>query len=261
VSGDDAGSGGSVSAGASLDRVILTLGAGPVLTVRGIFNAAATNAGSPSGIDVSSNMMLDAIEHAISGGDAVPSQAVDLLPAFHGPTQILASASRPTGALGDLDGDGDLDLVTAGRDGNGNTPTEIWFNDGNGTFSNTQGISGLNVRDVALGDLDGDGDLDLVLGVEGANRVYLNDGTGSFADAGVALGGSVATFAVVLGDLDGDGDLDVIFGNYGDSRPLDEVYRNDSSNGALTLTLWQSFGRWRWRWATWTPTAIWIWWK
>ena len=246
VSGDDAGSGATVGAGAAADQVRLTLGSAPVLKVRGTFSPSATSPGSPSGIDVSASMSPDAIEHALSGGDAVPSQAVDLIPAFHGPTQVLSSASRPAAALGDLDGDGDIDLVTAGLDGSGSAsgsvPTEVWLNDGSGTFTKAQSITGYDVRALALGDLDGDGDLDLVLGVErdaagtsSANRIYLNDGSGAFADSGLALG-SAETFGVAVGDLDGDGKLDLFFGNYGDSNPPDEVWFNASSGGSLQFT-------------------------
>ncbi|NIS75166.1 MAG: VCBS repeat-containing protein, partial [Deltaproteobacteria bacterium] len=67
----------------------------------------------------------------------------------------------------------------------------------------------------ALGDVEGDGDLDIIEGNSGQpNRVWLNDGTGTFADSGQLLGSSDTT-SVALGDLDGDGDLDIVEGNFG----------------------------------------------
>lgn len=73
-------------------------------------------------------------------------------------------------------------------------------------------------RAIALGDLDGDGDLDAFVGnadprLSGeANTVWLNDGTGRFADSGQRLG-KANTRVVVLTDLDDDGDLDAFVDN------------------------------------------------
>ena len=74
---------------------------------------------------------------------------------------------------------------------------------------------------VALGDVDGDGDPDLVFGNAQQNRLYLNDGTGIFTDATAARmpSDSDRTEAVALGDVDGDGDADLVFGTaYGQNR-------------------------------------------
>jgi hypothetical protein len=65
---------------------------------------------------------------------------------------------------------------------------------------------------VSMGDLDGDGDLDLVL-AKGrhtpiVDRVLLNDGKGGFVASD--LGPGDRTYTAALADLDGDGDLDVL---------------------------------------------------
>jgi len=96
----------------------------------------------------------------------------------------LPSSNAQGVDLGDLDGDGDLDAFVANTgssdEGSGNT---IWLNDGQGKFYD----SGLRLGhsyslDIALGDLDSDGDLDAFVAnsffshssVDKSNRVWLN---------------------------------------------------------------------------------------
>ena len=71
-------------------------------------------------------------------------------------------------------------------------------------------------QDTKIGDLDGDGDLDMVVGnEEPPNRLLLNTGDGTFADRTEQLDLPVPleTREVVLFDADGDGDLDILFAN------------------------------------------------
>lgn len=122
-------------------------------------------------------------------------------------------------ALGDLNGDGALDVVYLQHV----TPrgVAVRFNQGDGTLgdANLYGTSGASV-DVALGDLDGDGDLDLAVAVGGGSEVLVlrNKGDGTFDDPDVYPVEGMAT-GVALGDMDGDGDLDLVvaggdFGTY-----------------------------------------------
>jgi hypothetical protein len=113
-------------------------------------------------------------------------------------------------AVGDLDGDGNLDAFI----GTTAIGSQVWLNNGDGTFSDsTQSLGNANTDDVALGDLDGDGDLDAFVVNLGENdEVWLNNGRGTFQ-----LGQSINslhlwTRAVFLGDVDGDGDLDALVG-------------------------------------------------
>ncbi len=119
-------------------------------------------------------------------------------------TSIGGGNSRAA-AIGDLDGDGDLDAII-GRYSNS---SQIHINNGNGTFSVSGfGSVGLHL-DAALGDLNGDGALDAVLvnGPSRQNEIWLNNGDGTFSSSTF---GTDDGFAVDLGDLDGDGDLDAI---------------------------------------------------
>jgi hypothetical protein len=113
-------------------------------------------------------------------------------------------------AMGDLDGDGKLDIFSA-RGGRG----EVRRNRGEGRFELEQVLDrSFEAISVALGDLDGDGDLDAFLGTraEHLNRVLFNNGKGQFTDSGQALPAG-HTLDVALVDCDGDGDLDAIQAN------------------------------------------------
>ena len=83
---------------------------------------------------------------------------------------------------------------------------------------------------VSLGDIDGDGDLDAFVAngiLPGQpNRVWLNNGSGSFTDSGNSLGNSTS-YRVALGDVDGDGGMDA-FVTSRFSRP-NRVWLNDGS--------------------------------
>ena len=96
--------------------------------------------------------------------------------------------------VGDVDMDGDPDIVT---------DEHLWLNDGVGQFTRLDGLDGHLSN---LGDLDGDGDEDLIASLVSEDRIvlYLNDGEGSFT--GKEISDSRSHFA--LGDLDGDGRFD-----------------------------------------------------
>jgi hypothetical protein len=117
--------------------------------------------------------------------------------------------------LGDVDDDGDLDLVAGNAGSN-----RLYLN--NGTADPWNGVIGSDITadshttlSVALGDVDNDGDLDLVAGNDEINRLYLNDGTGGFpAGSDIPSDPPRSTFSVALSDVNGDGHLDLIEGNW-----------------------------------------------
>jgi predicted secreted protein len=157
----------------------------------------------------------------VNNGSGVFADATVQLPAI--PSQTTAIA------LGDVDGDGDLDALI-GQSGYAPQQDRLYLNDGSGLFTDATAqlpaILGQTTA-VDLGDVDGDGDLDALVGATGQNRLYRNDGSGVFTNAAGPLPAILdEARAVSFGDVDGDGDLDVFVGNYGQPNRL---FLNDGS--------------------------------
>ncbi|GHB73029.1 hypothetical protein GCM10008107_23060 [Psychrosphaera saromensis] len=135
-------------------------------------------------------------------------------------------------ALGDVDSDGDLDVVTANK---GKT-NKLYLNNGVGGFTVGTNIGSEtdSSQTISLGDVDSDGDLDVVVGnKDQANKLYLNDGSGSFSTTGTAIDSDANdTVSVSLGDLDSDGDLDLLVSNYDATHKL----HLNNGNGSFTAT-------------------------
>jgi hypothetical protein len=149
---------------------------------------------------------------------------------LHG-TSLAATGSNGV-ALGDLNGSGFTDaFIAAGQSTNAdrstssNSPNTVWFNDGDGRFSDSgQRLGQRESMAVALGNLNGNGFLDAVVGNQGADEVWLNDGTGLFSNSGQRLGRGL-TQAVFLADLNGNGHLDLVTAGVRSAR----VWLNDGT--------------------------------
>ena len=129
----------------------------------------------------------------------------------------------------DFDGDGDQDIlfVNSCRWPWDDRPISIrpiqalYRNEGDGHFIDVTRDAGLDVtfygQGVAVGDYDGDGDIDIFFSNVGPNKLFRNDG-GKFVDATeeAGVGGSDEEWSTSCGflDYDNDGDLDLFVANY-----------------------------------------------
>ena len=115
-------------------------------------------------------------------------------------------AGSRAAAVGDLDGDADLDIVTTCMAGN----FTVASGNGDGTFTTSPEFLYAGAGQPLLSDLDDDGDLDLLVPSDMLGRInlYVNDGSGPVDDPVQLDVGAPVEYAAV-GDLNGDGALDV----------------------------------------------------
>ena len=163
--------------------------------------------------------------------------------AGEGPTDV-----RPTvGACWfDYNQDGRLDVFLANQSG---TTDALWRNDGD-AFVDVAPELGIDSagRDkkeggvgCAIGDYDNDGNLDIYLSAYGPNRLYHNNGDGTFTETAETLGITEPDHVVSAewGDYDNDGDLDLFVvgyeGPFGEQTPLNKLYRNDGEAGFANI--------------------------
>jgi hypothetical protein len=152
-------------------------------------------------------------------------------PDADGPTQVAAWA--------DYDGDGWVDLFVGREDDErtsvGRRVSSLYRNRGDGTFVDEARAAGVAsagfVKGASWGDLDGDGHPDLVVSnMRGPNRLYINQGDGTFIDRAERRGfvDPLKSFPTALLDYNQDGRLDIFVAaftnNYGGGGPLEPGY-------------------------------------
>lgn len=216
--------------------------------------------------DLDGDGLLDiAVGTTRATAQSVPSTRIFLNRGSTGFSELAGAVPLDPGdtmglALGDLDGDGDLDLFLA-KDllgTAGGIENRVYANLGNGRYVGMPGALPSHVEpssSISLGDVDGDGDLDALVGngttgsnnaqIRVVNRLYLNNGNGTFIDGTARLPSLPPdrTRAVALFDADADGDLDAYIGN---GRDAQRFYRNDGTgrfiDASMELPAWRALG-------------------
>ncbi len=132
---------------------------------------------------------------------------------------------------GDYDNDGDLDILLTGLGADNTNVAKIYTNNG-GSFTElvTANLPGIAFGDVAWGDYDNDGDLDIFL-TGGISKIFTNN-AGTFTELVTANFPRLSSGSVDWGDYDNDGDLDVLLTGYTGSVDISKIYTN--ANGVFT---------------------------
>ncbi len=225
---------GDLDADGDIDAVVATRGGGRIWLNNGAgqFTASTQVLGNALSIDVALGDLdrdgdLDAF---LANTNAAPDRVYlnNGAGVFTDSGQLLGAIHSKSVVLGDLDKDGDLDAIVGNGPTNGLGPDYIWLNDGNGRFTDSgQRMGNAQTQHIALGDLDGDGDLDSFSVGGSPASVWKNDGTGRMVNTNQSLGSSGVGSHAALADLDNDGDLDAYIANW--SQIPDTVWINDGS--------------------------------
>ena len=141
--------------------------------------------------------------------------------------------------LADVDGDGRVDVFLARTHG----PNALYRNLGDWRFEEIAAGAGVAAPDristgCAFADLDGDGDSDLMLlALGGPNAVFVNDGSGHFAEQRAGLADSAGSMTAAVADVDGDGDLDLYIANNKPYTTIDRIPPPERAFGRITRQL------------------------
>jgi len=176
-------------------------------TISSVSGSGATYTVNVTGITGSGSLGLNLV--------SLPT--ITALPSFAAQATFSAGSKPASVTLGDVNGDGKLDMITANYN---SASVSVLLGNGNGTFKGQQTFAtGTQPFSVTLGDVNGDGTLDIVTANKGSNNasVLLGNGDGAFkAQTTFATGTSPRS--VALGDVNGDGTLDIVTANQGSSN-------------------------------------------
>ncbi len=165
----------------------------------------------------------------------------------------LPGVAYGVGKWCDFDNDGDLDVIVSGTENSGMVITELFRNDKGKFIPMNLGFSNLRLSDIAWGDYDNDGDMDLAINGETQSgkfetKLYKNNLNISFSPAFPDFV-DVRSGSLDWGDMDHDGDLDLLVTGEYYNGAISKVYRNERNGvfkdiNAQLVGLYMSDGHW-----------------
>ncbi|TAF68987.1 MAG: hypothetical protein EAZ59_09855, partial [Oscillatoriales cyanobacterium] len=202
-------------------------------------NSANSGPESISLKDLDKDGNLDIISASPSGTNSNGSVSVLLGNSngtFATQTNYAVGYGASSVAVGDINKDGRNDIVTASSGSGNSSIASVLLGNSNGSFAAATNYplrSNIDPTSVAIGDLDLDDDLDVIVSGSGygSESIMLNNGSGMLSSPTDNTGYSYSS-SVALEDLDLDGDLDLVLSGYnGVSVSLNNTVRNEQGGG------------------------------